>query len=129
MRLAMAHALPSSFMGVSLRCCTDRLRVFATTSCKMIDVIVIKTDICRVKSRALVQRMSGIERPRLVIVTGARQTGKTTLARQQYPDLRYLNLDALEYRDLVREVSSFQWGRDVGPAILDEALMEASVFE
>lgn len=81
------------------------------------------------KSRWLKKRLTRIEGRRLVVLTGARQTGKTTLARHCYPELRYLNFDALEYRDMVRECSSFHWGRDVGPAILDEAQKEPSVFD
>ena len=81
------------------------------------------------KTRWLQNRLRDIDGRRLLVVTGARQTGKTTLARHCFPDLRYINLDALEYRDMVREVSSFNWGRDVGSAILDEAQKEPSVFD
>lgn len=81
------------------------------------------------KSRAITGRLEQIQGRRLLILTGARQTGKTTLARWKYPDLPYINLDAVEYRDMLRAVSSFQWGRDVGAAILDEAQKEPSVFD
>lgn len=81
------------------------------------------------KTRWLEKRMKTIKGRRLLVVTGARQTGKTTLARQCYPDLRYINLDALEYRDMVREISTFHWDRDIGTAILDEAQKEPSVFD
>ncbi len=64
-----------------------------------------------------------------MILTGARQTGKTTLCRTLYPELRYLNLDALENREWVREVSAFHWARDVGEAVIDEAQKESAVFE
>ena len=66
---------------------------------------------------------------RIVVTTGARQTGKTTLARTTYPDLRYFSLDDLEVRTALREVSGRQWHRDVGEAVLDEAQKEPSVFE
>lgn len=66
---------------------------------------------------------------RLAIVTGARQTGKTTLVKRVYPTLRYVNLDSPENRDMVRAVSTFNWVRDVGPSLLDEAQKEPSVFE
>lgn len=68
-------------------------------------------------------------RPRLVVVTGARQTGKTTLARATYPELRYLNLDAIELREVVRSVRSARWGQEIGPAVLDEAQKEPGVFD
>jgi hypothetical protein len=61
--------------------------------------------------------------------TGARQTGKTTLARSVWPDLVYHSLDDLEIRQQLRDVSPRGWARAVGPAILDEAQKEPSVFE
>ncbi len=64
-----------------------------------------------------------------MIITGARQTGKTTLARKRYGELRYINLDALESRDGLREVSTFGWADTVGNAILDEAQKLPEVFE
>jgi predicted AAA+ superfamily ATPase len=39
-----------------------------------------------------------------VLLTGARQTGKTTLALARYPDLRYVNLDAPEEREAIRRL-------------------------
>ncbi|MBK1617382.1 hypothetical protein CKO42_02710 [Lamprobacter modestohalophilus] len=56
----------------------------------------------------------------LVLLTGARQTGKTTSVRRLYADLAYYNLDAIEYRDQLSAVSSFAWGKTVGKAVLDE---------
>jgi len=65
----------------------------------------------------------------LVMLTGARQTGKTTLAKSRYPELRYINLDSPENRDIIRKVSSSLWSKDIGNAIIDEAQKEPSVFE
>jgi hypothetical protein len=66
---------------------------------------------------------------RVVLLTGARQTGKTTLSKSAYPDLRYINLDAPENRDALKEISSSSWGRDVGNAVIDEAQKAPVVFE
>lgn len=63
------------------------------------------------------------------MLSGPRQTGKTTLVRQRYADLRYLNLDDHRVRELLRGTAASAWARDVGPAVLDEAQKEASVFE
>lgn len=79
--------------------------------------------------RVLRQRLSPPEKRRIVIVTGARQTGKTTLLKQAYSDLRYVNLDAFENREWVKDVSSFDWADSVGQAVIDEAQKEPSVFE
>jgi hypothetical protein len=58
---------------------------------------------------------------RLVVLTGARQVGKTTLARSLYGEgLRYLNLDSPGERERLREVPAEAWARAVGPAVLDE---------
>jgi predicted AAA+ superfamily ATPase len=57
---------------------------------------------------------------RIVLITGARQTGKTTSAKHRYAKLPYFNLDSLEYRIQLSEVSSFEWGRSVGNAVIDE---------
>jgi hypothetical protein len=64
-----------------------------------------------------------------VVVTGARQTGKTTLAKKVYPDLHYLNLDAIELRSAMRDVRTARWSEEIGPAVIDEAQKEPGVFE
>lgn len=79
--------------------------------------------------RFLGSRLAAAGHRRLVIITGARQTGKTTLARATYPDLNYLNLDAIELREAVREARTDQWAAVFGPAILDEAQKEPLVFD
>lgn len=69
-----------------------------------------------------------IER-KLVMLTGARQTGKTTLAKEKYPNLRYINFDSSENREAVRNIPAAAWARDIGNAIIDEAQKEPAVFE
>jgi len=66
---------------------------------------------------------------RIVILTGARQTGKTTSARRKYPELRYINLDSPENRDALRLLSTSSWAGSVGKAVIDEAQKEPVVFE
>ncbi len=58
------------------------------------------------KFRWLFARLPRNDQRRLVILTGARQTGKTTLAQKKYAGLHYINLDAPENRDFVRTVRS-----------------------
>jgi hypothetical protein len=79
--------------------------------------------------RRLSSRLPDSEKKRLVLITGARQTGKTTLAKAMYRNLRYINLDAPENRESVRNISSAAWSRDIGMAIVDEAQKEPVVFE
>lgn len=69
------------------------------------------------------------DKHKLVLLTGARQTGKTTLVKRLYPGLRYINLDAPENREILREQPTVAWGRDIGNAVIDEAQKEPVVFE
>ncbi len=80
--------------------------------------------------RFLRQRLESAQfsTPRLVVITGARQTGKTTLAQAAYPDYNYINLDAIEQREAVRNIRTDAWATAVGVAILDEAQKEPIVF-
>jgi len=79
--------------------------------------------------RWLATRLPSGRKRRVVILTGARQTGKTTLAKHLYPDLRYVNLDAIEEREAVRAIRTANWTRAVGPAVIDEAQKEPTVFD
>lgn len=66
---------------------------------------------------------------RLVIITGARQTGKTTLARDFYAQLKYFNLDSPENRESVRLIPASNWAGDIGNAVIDEAQKEPVIFD
>lgn len=81
------------------------------------------------KKRLLEQILPGPESQKLILLTGARQTGKTTLAKVRYPDLKYINLDAPENRDVLRAVSTVSWAESVGNAVFDEAQKEPGLFE
>ncbi|MBN1308770.1 MAG: ATP-binding protein [Chitinispirillaceae bacterium] len=70
--------------------------------------------------RIVDSRLTDCGARRLVLLVGARQTGKTTSVRLNYPDLPYFNLDSLEYRLQLNDVASFDWGTTVGNAVLDE---------
>ena len=81
------------------------------------------------KYRFLEKFLPRPQRKGLVILTGARQTGKTTLVKAKYADLRYINLDSPENREVVRTVLSDDWSRDIGNAVIDEAQKEPVVFD
>lgn len=81
------------------------------------------------KPRILSNFLPSAKKRRLVLLTGARQTGKTTLALKKYPDLRYINLDAPENREAIRGMPTASWSRNVGNAVIDEAQKEPSLFE
>lgn len=79
--------------------------------------------------RQIQHRLPGPTTRRLVMITGARQTGKTTLARQLYASLRYVSLDEAEERVRLRELPTRAWAATVGEAVLDEAQKEPAIFE
>lgn len=72
--------------------------------------------------RLLADRLPRSAPPRrLVVLTGARQVGKSTLARELYGEsLLYLNLDSPGERSRLAGVPAEGWAKTVGPAILDE---------
>jgi Predicted ATPase (AAA+ superfamily) len=80
-------------------------------------------------NRLVHSRLLDSTQRRLTLLTGARQTGKTTSIRFCYPKLPYYNLDSIEYRIQLGEVSSFDWGSTVGNAILDEVQKLPQVLE
>lgn len=81
------------------------------------------------KYRFLTNRLPPSSTRRIVVITGARQTGKTTLSKSVYPALRYINLDAPENRDILGQVSTLAWSKTVGNAVIDEAQKAPSIFE
>lgn len=71
--------------------------------------------------RLVAHRLPTPDQPRrIAVLTGARQVGKTTLARSLYGELHYLNLDSPGERARLAGVPAEGWGRAVGRAILDE---------
>jgi len=85
----------------------------------------------QLKSRALSAVLEGVSKgpPRLLLVTGARQTGKTTLVKNLFKDHPYFNCDSLEVRDELKAVPSREWGKVVGKAIVDEVQKEPAIFD
>lgn len=81
------------------------------------------------KKRLLSKFLPSQDKKRLIVLTGARQTGKTTLAKLRYPGLRYVNLDAPENRETVRKIPTPLWASTFGNAVIDEAQKEPVVFE
>ena len=64
-----------------------------------------------------------------VVILGARQVGKTTLARQAFPDLPYLDCEDPATMAAMREDVCFVLAaREKGGLIIDEAQSVGSVF-
>ena len=81
------------------------------------------------KTRFLEQLLPSSNEKRLALITGARQTGKTTLAKIKYQDLLYINLDAIENRQKILATPAALWNKEIGRAILDEAQKEPALFD
>ncbi|MDP6775530.1 MAG: ATP-binding protein [Candidatus Latescibacteria bacterium] len=66
---------------------------------------------------------------RIVVLTGARQTGKTTLVRLGFPEHEYISLEDPVVRPAFTGLSAAQWHRQYPVAILDEVQKAPSLIE
>ncbi|MDR1724102.1 MAG: ATP-binding protein [Tannerella sp.] len=65
---------------------------------------------------------------RIIVLTGARQTGKTTIAKNCFPDYRYFNIDDVIVRSQLKNLSAAQWYYNQPLAILDEVQIEPQLI-
>lgn len=66
---------------------------------------------------------------RIIILSGARQTGKTTLARLSFPEYQYLSIEDPITREPFTRLSAVQWANQYPNAILDEVQKEPVLVE
>jgi predicted AAA+ superfamily ATPase len=66
---------------------------------------------------------------RIIVLTGARQTGKTTAAELCFPGYRYLSIEDPVQRQHYRALTASQWEKQYPLAILDEVQKEPSLIE
>jgi len=66
---------------------------------------------------------------RILILTGARQTGKTTLARMSFPDFAYIAVDDPVMRIQYSSMNASQWHNSFPSAVLDEVQKAPSLIE
>ena len=66
---------------------------------------------------------------RIIIFTGARQTGKTTLSRLSFPDYHYISVEDPIMRGEYTRLTSGQWKQQHPKAILDEVQKEPVLIE
>jgi predicted AAA+ superfamily ATPase len=79
--------------------------------------------------KSIIQRTSTKKTGRLIVLTGARQTGKTTLAKTIFKDFEYLSIEDPILRTQFASLSASQW-KDLFPkAILDEVQKEPILIE
>jgi predicted AAA+ superfamily ATPase len=81
------------------------------------------------------QQKSGLQQKgeeifgRIVVLTGARQTGKTTLARRCFPDYTYISIEDPILRSGYTALTASQWNQSFPRAILDEVQKVPALFE
>ena len=66
---------------------------------------------------------------RILVLTGARQTGKTTLVRRIFPDYQYLSIEDPVLQNSYLQLSASQWETLYPKAILDEIQKEPQLIE
>jgi predicted AAA+ superfamily ATPase len=74
-------------------------------------------------------RKSATRFGRILVLTGARQTGKTTLARQLFPNYSYISIEDPVARTAYTDLSASQWKMLYPNAILDEVQKEPPLIE
>ena len=81
------------------------------------------------RSQAELRRLHEHPRGRLLAITGARQTGKSTLARASFPDHAVIDLDSPHERARWERLEPEAWISRYPRAILDEAQKLPAIFE
>jgi len=66
---------------------------------------------------------------RIIVLTGARQTGKTTLAKYCFSEYAYLSIEDPVLRVQYKQLSASQWKETYPRAILDEVQKEPVLIE
>jgi len=66
---------------------------------------------------------------RIVVITGARQTGKTTLAKKAFPNHVYISIEDPVLAEEYKQLTAAQWADSYPMAILDEVQKEPRIIE
>jgi len=81
------------------------------------------------KSSKLIIDQSKSHFGRIIVITGARQTGKTTLAKKTFPNHRYISIEDPVLADEYKQLTADQWASYYPKAILDEVQKEPQIIE
>lgn len=81
------------------------------------------------RNQELLRETHARPRGRLLAITGARQVGKSTLARVVCPDYPIVNLDAPSEREVYSRLTPADWIARYPRAIIDEAQKLPAVFD
>jgi len=79
--------------------------------------------------KSVLQRRVASRLGRLVVLTGARQTGKTTLAKLSFPDTRYISVEDPATRPSWTALSATDWVKRYPRAVVDEVQKAPTLIE
>jgi len=74
-------------------------------------------------------RLSGRKYSRIIVLTGARQTGKTTLIKETFPEMAYISVEDPTLRSAYSRIPAAEWIGRYPAAIIDEVQKTPSVIE
>ena len=66
---------------------------------------------------------------RILVLTGARQIGKTTLVKKAFPDYEYISIEDPVLRETYLSLTAQQWAKMYPDALLDEVQKEPVIIE
>lgn len=81
------------------------------------------------QQKKIVLQKSTSKTGRIIVLTGARQTGKTTLAKKVFPDYEFISVEDPVLRGRYTQLSAQQWKNLYPRAILDEVQKEPVLIE
>jgi predicted AAA+ superfamily ATPase len=84
------------------------------------------------KNRQMINRIqirSNSKFGRIIVLTGARQTGKTTLVKRAFSDFQFISIEDPVVVEEYKKLSASQWSLLYPKAILDEVQKEPRIVE
>lgn len=81
------------------------------------------------KPAEFIRKQSETRFGRIVVITGARQTGKTTLAKKAFPNHVYISIEDPVLAEEYKQLTATQWADSYPKAILDEVQKEPRIIE
>ena len=72
--------------------------------------------------------LSAVQSRPVLLLTGARQTGKSSLLQRMFKDLEYITLDSIQYAEQAKENPDYFLGSFKQAVILDEIQYAPEIF-
>ncbi|WP_372950842.1 ATP-binding protein [Mariniphaga sp.] len=81
------------------------------------------------KIGTLIEKRKHSKTGRIIVFTGARQTGKTTLSRRLFPEYKYVSIEDPVMRSQYAALTAGEWVSHYPLAVLDEVQKEPKLIE